>query len=61
MRFEIIQGNADLASYRWRLVAPSGEVVAVSAEGYTDIEAAYLGVQLVKTVAGGAQIVNLAR
>ena len=61
VRFEITRADAGLACYRWRLVAPSGEVVAVGAGGYTDIEGVYLGVQLVKAIAGGARVVNLAR
>lgn len=55
-KFEIYRDKA--SEYRFRLVAPNGEIIAVS-EGYTTKQSAQRGVEAVKKYAGSAEIEDL--
>jgi uncharacterized protein YegP (UPF0339 family) len=55
-KFEVYLARDD--SYRWRLKAGNGEIVATS-EGYTRRDDAHRSARNVKAIAGGADIVDL--
>ena len=52
--FELYQDRA--SEWRWRLVAPNGNIIADSAEGYTSKQGAKRGIRSVKRNAASAEI-----
>ena len=49
------------SEYRWRFKANNGEIVAVSSEGYTSKQNAIYSLNLVKTLAYGAEVVDISQ
>lgn len=57
MRFELYQDK--LGEYRWRLRGGNGEPIADSAEGYSSKSNCQHGIDLIKTYAANAQVIDL--
>jgi uncharacterized protein len=55
-KFEVYKDKA--GEYRWRLVAPNGQSIADSGEGYSSKESCLEGIASVKKNAPDAQIVE---
>ena len=53
-KFEVYKDKA--GEYRWRLVAPNGQSIAASGEGYSSKESCLEGIESVKQHASGAQV-----
>ncbi len=53
-RFEVYEDNA--GEWRWRLVAPNGEIIADSGEGYVTKQGARRGIDSVKRHAPAAAV-----
>jgi hypothetical protein len=53
-KFQIFKDAA--GEFRWRFVAPNGQTVAVSGEGYKSRQSCLDGIDLVKTHAPGAPV-----
>jgi hypothetical protein len=53
-RFELYRDNA--GEWRWRLLAPNGNIIADSGEGYTSKQGAKRGIQSVKNNAPEAEV-----
>jgi len=45
-------------AFRWRLVAPNGNIIADSAEGYSSKQACLEGIATVKRYAAAAEVVE---
>jgi uncharacterized protein YegP (UPF0339 family) len=56
-KFEVYKDKA--GEYRWRLVAPNGQSIADSGEGYSSKESCLEGIASVKKNAPDAQIVEV--
>jgi uncharacterized protein len=56
-KFELYKDKA--GEYRWRLVAPNGQTIASSGEGYTTKESAKSGIESVKKNAPAAAIAEI--
>ena len=54
--FEVYEDNA--GEWRWRLLAPNGEIIADSGEGYVTKQGARRGVESVKRHAPAAAVVE---
>lgn len=54
--FEVYEDAA--GEWRWRLVAPNGNIIADSGEGYVSKQGAKRGIQSVKTNAPDARVVD---
>lgn len=54
--FEIYRDNA--GEWRWRLVAPNGNLVAASGEGYVSKQGVKRGIRSVRRYASSAEIVE---
>jgi uncharacterized protein len=46
------------SEYRWRFKANNGEIIAVSSEGYTQKQNVINSINLVRTLAYGAEVVD---
>ncbi len=55
-RFEVYEDSA--SEWRWRLLAPNGEIIADSGEGYVTKQGARRGVDSVKRHAPEAAVVE---
>ncbi len=56
-KFEVYQDKA--GQYRWRLIATNGKTVADCGEGYTERRNCLHGLEVVKALAAGAEVVEL--
>ena len=56
-RFELYEDNA--GEWRWRLVAPNGNIIADSGEGYASKQGAKRGIESVKTNAPEARVTTV--
>jgi uncharacterized protein YegP (UPF0339 family) len=57
MEFKVFKDS--IKQYRWRLVSGNGQIVATSGEGYTTKENCLHGIQLIKTYAPTAKVIDL--
>lgn len=60
MKFEIYRSESSLPSqsWRWRLVASNGRVIADSSEGYADKDDCRHGIELVKGTSASTPVVE---
>jgi uncharacterized protein YegP (UPF0339 family) len=54
--FEVYEDSA--GEWRWRLLAPNGNIIADSGEGYVSKQGAKRGIESVKTHAPAASVVE---
>jgi uncharacterized protein YegP (UPF0339 family) len=55
-KFQVFKDRS--GAYRWRLIAPNGNIIADSAEGYSSKRACLAGIASVKRNARAAKIVE---
>ena len=56
-KFEVYQDAK--GEFRWRMVATNGKIVADCGEGYTEKRNCLHGLEVVKALAAGAEVVEL--
>ena len=57
-RFELYRDQSKEKEFRWRLIAPNGEIIA-DGEGYTTKQECKEGVEAIKEYASPAEVVDL--